>query len=102
MTAIKLHIPGLNKKGTYLLHKKFPKRQESTESKKSTRKACTRKGRERERGSYWLFFNKQLWANYRIHIWAKIHTEENSKAKGYIRNSCETQSTHCRNSKIKL
>lgn len=31
------------------------------------------------------------------HNGRRIHTEENSKAEGYIRNNCETQSTHCRN-----
>ena len=30
-----------------------------------------------------------------VYFGRRIHTEENSKAKGYIRNNCETQSTHC-------
>lgn len=30
-----------------------------------------------------------------LNIQKEIHTEVNSKAEGYIRSNCETQSTHC-------
>lgn len=37
----------------------------------------------------------QMFIFYQSHK-SNIHTDENSKARGYIRNNCETQSTHCR------
>lgn len=40
--------------------------------------------------------------NYKVRLRKKDHTEENSKAKGYIRINCETQSTHCNEIKPSL
>lgn len=37
-----------------------------------------------------------------VYFGRRIHTEENSKAKGYIRNNCETQSTHCIKTQARL